>query len=104
VKCVFKVFNFQVSPIHPPLGDFQMAIGVVRPREQQEQDQSSSSTLVHQLKMRNMYLKMKAWIKGEHMENMIRRKKHHKLLQLKSGQLFKGIIQWIRFWVISARE
>jgi hypothetical protein len=38
------------------------------------------------------------------MENRIRRKKHHKLLQLKFGQQFKGIIQWIRFWVISARE
>ena len=64
-----------------------MAIGDVRPQEQQEQDQPSSSTLVHpQLKMRNRYLKMKDWIKGEHMENMIRRKKHHKLLQLKSGR------------------
>jgi hypothetical protein len=54
--------------------------------------------------MRNKYLKMKAWIKGEHMENRIRRKKHNKLLQLKSGRQFKGIIQWIRFWLISARE
>jgi hypothetical protein len=59
---------------------------------------------IHQLKMRNMYLKMKAWIKREHMENMIRRKKHHKLFQLKSGRQYKGIIQWIRFWVISGRE
>jgi hypothetical protein len=25
VKCVFKVYNFQVSPIHPPLGDFHHA-------------------------------------------------------------------------------
>jgi hypothetical protein len=81
-----------------------MAIGDVQPQEQQELDQPSS-TLVHpQLKMRNRYLKMKAWIKGEHMENMIRRKKHNKLLQLKSRRIFKGIIQWIRFWVISARE
>jgi hypothetical protein len=38
-----------------------MAIGDVRPQEQQDQDQPSSSTLVHpQLKMRNKYLKMKA--------------------------------------------
>jgi hypothetical protein len=59
---------------------------------------------IPQLKMRNRYLKMKAWIKGKHMENMIRRKKHHKLLQLKSGRKFKEIIQSIRFWVISARE
>jgi hypothetical protein len=42
-----------------------MAIGDVRPQEQQEQDQPSSSTLVHpKLKMRNEYLKMKGWIKG----------------------------------------
>jgi hypothetical protein len=42
-----------------------MAIGDVRPQEQQDQDQTSSSTLVHpQLKMRNMYLKMRAWIRG----------------------------------------
>jgi hypothetical protein len=41
-------------------------------------------------------------IKGERMENKIRRKKHHKLLQLKSGRQFKGIIQWFKFWVISA--
>jgi hypothetical protein len=40
-----------------------MAIGDVRPQEQQNQDQPSSSTLVHpptQLKMRNRYLKMQA--------------------------------------------
>jgi hypothetical protein len=37
-----------------------MAIDDVRPQEQQEQDQPSSSTMVHpQLKMRNKYLKMK---------------------------------------------
>jgi hypothetical protein len=42
-----------------------MAIGDVRPQEQQEQDRPSSSTLVHpQLKIRNMYLIMKGWIKG----------------------------------------
>jgi hypothetical protein len=38
-----------------------MAISDVRLQEQQEQDQPSSSTLVHpQLKMRNRYLKMSA--------------------------------------------
>jgi hypothetical protein len=47
---------------------------------------------------------MKGWIKGEHMKNRIRRKKLHKFLQLKFGQQSKEIIQWIRFWVISARE
>jgi hypothetical protein len=42
--------------------------------------------------MRNKYLKMSALIKGEHMENRIRMKKHNKLLQLKSGRQYKGII------------
>jgi hypothetical protein len=51
----------------------------------------------------NRYLK-KGMIKGEHIKNKIRRNKHHKILQLKSGRRFKEIIQWIRFWVISARE
>jgi hypothetical protein len=38
-----------------------MAICDVRPQEPQDQDQPSSSTLMHpQLKMRNMYLKMQA--------------------------------------------
>jgi hypothetical protein len=49
-------------------------------------------------------LKKGGRIKGEHMKNRIRRKKHHDFLQLKSRRQFKGIIQWIRFWVISARE
>jgi hypothetical protein len=52
---------------------------------------------IPQLKMRNRYLKMKGWIKGEHMKNSIRRKKHHKPLQFKSGRQFKEIIWWIRF-------
>jgi hypothetical protein len=30
--------------------------------------------------MRNKYLKIRAWIKGEHMENRIRSNKHNKLL------------------------
>jgi hypothetical protein len=41
---------------------------------------------------------------GEHMKNKIRRKKHHGLLQLKSERRSKEIIQWIGFWVTSARE
>jgi hypothetical protein len=52
---------------------------------------------IPRLKMRNRYIKMKGWIKGEHMKNMIRRKKLHKFLQLMFVQQFKGIIQWIRF-------
>jgi hypothetical protein len=50
----------------------------------------------------NKYLKGR--IKGEHMKNRIRRKKHHEFLQLKSERRSKEIIQLIRFWVISARE
>jgi hypothetical protein len=57
----------------PMAAMWTMAIGDVRPLEQNDQDQPSSSTLViPQLKMRNKYLKMKAWIKGEHMENMFK--------------------------------
>jgi hypothetical protein len=59
---------------------------------------------IPQLKMVNRYLKKKGRIKGEHMKNMIRRKKRHKFLQLKFGPQSKGITQWIKFWVISARE
>jgi hypothetical protein len=44
---------------------------------------------IPQPKMRNKYLKMMAWIKGEHTDNRIRRKKHNNLLQLKSERLFK---------------
>jgi hypothetical protein len=62
------------------------------------------SWCIPQLKTMNRYLKKKDMIKGEHIKNMIRRKKHHEFLQLKSGRRFKGIIQWIRFWVISVRE
>jgi hypothetical protein len=39
---------------------------------------------------------------GGHMKK--RRKKYHKHLQLKSGPPFKGIIQWIKSLVTSARE
>ena len=38
-----------------------------------------------QLNMRNMYLKKKAWIKGEHMKKRTRKKQYHRHLQLKSG-------------------
>jgi hypothetical protein len=41
--------------------------------------------------MKNMYLKMEAWFKGEHMKKRTRRKKYHRHLQLKSGPPFKGI-------------
>jgi hypothetical protein len=52
----------------------------------------------------NRYLKKKGRIKGEHMKNKIRRKKHHGPLQLKFERPSKEIIQLIKFWVTSARE
>jgi hypothetical protein len=42
-------------------------------------------------------LKKKGRIKGEHMKNKIRRKKHHGPLQLKSSRRSKEIVQWIKF-------
>ena len=62
-----------------------MAIGDVRPQEQQEQDQPSSSTMVHPLlKMMDRFLKKRRVIKGGHKKNKVWRKKHHGSLQLKS--------------------
>jgi hypothetical protein len=78
-----------------------MAIGDVRPQEHQKQDQPSSSTMVHpQLKMMNRFIKKRRVIKGEHKMIMLWRKKHHRPLQLKFEQRFKGIIPSTRFWVI----
>jgi hypothetical protein len=54
--------------------------------------------------MRNTYLKIKAWIKGEHTEKRTKRKQYRRRLQLKYGPPSKGIIQWIRFRVASTRE
>jgi hypothetical protein len=78
-----------------------MAIGDVRPQEQKEQDQPSSSTMVHpQLKMMNRFIKKRRVIKGEHKMIKLWRKKYHRPLQLKSERQFKGIIPSTRFWVI----
>jgi hypothetical protein len=61
-----------------------MAIGDVRPQELKEQDQPSSSTIMHpQLKMMNRFLKKRRVIKGEHRMSKLKRKKHHRPLQLK---------------------
>jgi hypothetical protein len=77
-----------------------MAIGDVRPQEQQEQDQPSSSTLVHpQPKMMDRHLKKRSVIKGEHKKDKLWRKKHHGPLQLKSERRSKEITPSIRFWV-----
>jgi hypothetical protein len=62
-----------------------MAIRDVRPQEQKEQDQPSSSIMVHpQLKMMNRFIKKRRVIKGEHKMIKLWRKKHHRTLQLKS--------------------
>jgi hypothetical protein len=77
-----------------------MAIGDVRSQEQQEQDQPSSSTMVHpQLKMMDRFIKKRRVIKGEHTKNKFWRKKHHWLLQLKSERRYKEITPSIRVWV-----
>ena len=82
-----------------------MAIGDVRPQEQKEQDQPSSSTMMHpQLKMMNRFIKKRRVIKGEHKIIMLWRKKHNMPLQLKFERRFKGIISSIKFWVTLARE
>jgi hypothetical protein len=78
-----------------------MAIGDVRPQEHQEQDQPSSSTMVHpQLKTMNRFIKKRRVIKGEHKMIMLWRKKHLKPLQPKFERRFKGIIPSTKYWVI----
>jgi hypothetical protein len=75
-----------------------MAIGDMRPQEQQEQDQPSSSTVVHpQLKKMTRFIKKRHVIKGERKKNKLWRKKHHQPLQLKSERQFKGITPSIKF-------
>jgi hypothetical protein len=77
-----------------------MAIGYVRPREQQEQDQHSSSTMVHPPTQDDTkFIKKRRVIKGEHKKNKLWRKKHDRPLQLKSERRFKEITLSIRFWV-----
>jgi hypothetical protein len=75
-----------------------MAIGDLRPQEQKEQDQPSSSTMVHpQPKTMNRFIKKRHVIKGEHKMIMLWRKKHLKPLQHKSERRFNGIIPSTRF-------
>jgi hypothetical protein len=47
--------------------------------------------------MRNKYLKMIAWIKGEHKNKKEERmKEYHMHLRPKSAPTFKGIVRWIK--------
>jgi hypothetical protein len=78
-----------------------MAIGDVRPQEQKEQDQPSSSTMVHPPSQDDEQVHQEeACDRGEHKMIKLWRKKHHRPLQLKSERRFKGIIPSTRFWVI----
>jgi hypothetical protein len=62
-----------------------MVIGDVRPQEQQDQGQPSSSTLMHPPTQDEEQVPQdKGMYQGENMENKIRKKKHNKHLQLKS--------------------
>jgi hypothetical protein len=82
-----------------------MAIGDVRSQELQEQDQPSSSTMVHPPTQDDVQVPQdEGRIKGEHMKNRLWRTKHHGPLQLKSERRSKDITPSIRFWVTSARE
>jgi hypothetical protein len=82
-----------------------MKIGDVRPQEQQEQDQPSSSTMVQPpTQYEEQVHQEEGMNQGEHRKTSTRRKKYHRHLQLKFRPSSKGIIQWIRFFVISARE
>jgi hypothetical protein len=77
-----------------------MAIGDMRPQEQQEQDQPSSSTMVHPPTQDDGQVHQEeACDQGEHKKNKLWRKKHHRPLQLKSKRRFKGITLLTRFWV-----
>jgi hypothetical protein len=78
-----------------------MATGDVRPQEYKEQDLPSSSTVVHPPTQDDEQVHQEeACDQGEHKMIMLWRKKHHRPLQLKSEQRFKGIILSTRYWVI----
>jgi hypothetical protein len=82
-----------------------MAIGDVRPQEQQEQDQPSSSTMVHPPTQDDEQVPQEEGNdQGEHKKIKQWRKKHHRSLQLKFEQRSKDITPSIRFLVISTRE
>jgi hypothetical protein len=82
-----------------------MAIGDVQPQELQEQDQPSSSTLVHPPTQDDGQVPQEEERdQGEHKKNKLWRKKYHRSLQLKSERRSKEITPSIKYWVISARE
>ena len=77
-----------------------MAIGDVRPQEQQEQDQPSSSTMVHPPTQEDEQVHQEeACDQGGHKKNKLWRKNHNQPHQLKSERRSNGITPSIRFWV-----
>ena len=77
-----------------------MTIGDVRPQEQQEQDQPSSSTMVHpQTQDDGQVPQEEARDQGGEQEERVMEEKHHGSLQLRSEQRSKEITSSIRFWV-----
>jgi hypothetical protein len=69
----------------PPAAMRTMAIGDMRPQEQQKQDQPSSSMMVHPPTQDDEQVPQEeACDQGGHKKNKLWRKKHHWPLQLKS--------------------
>jgi hypothetical protein len=82
-----------------------MAIGDVRPQEQQEQDQPSSSTLVHPPTQDGEQVPQEeGQNQGRAHEEQDKEEEASQIPPTQVWSQFKGIIQWIKFWVISARE
>jgi hypothetical protein len=82
-----------------------MAIGDVRPQELEEQDQRSSSTMVHSPTQDDEQVHQEeAYDQGEHRMSKLKRNKHLRPLQPKFERRFKGIILSTKFWVTLARE
>jgi hypothetical protein len=82
-----------------------MAIGDVRPQELQEQDQPSSSTMVHPPTQDNEQVPQEeGQDQGGAQEEHVMEEEAPRPLQLKSERRSKDITPSIRFWVKSARE
>ena len=82
-----------------------MAIGDVRPQELQEQDQPSSSTLVHPPTQDDRQVPQEEERdQGGAQEEQVMEEEAPRVLQLKSERRSKDITPSIRFWVTSARE
>jgi transposase InsO family protein len=103
IHCLLKKTSYELLTDEddvPMAAIRTMVIGDVRPQEQQEQDQPSSSTMVHPPTQDDEQVPQEeACDQGEHKKNTLWRKKHHWPLQLKSGRQSKEITPLIRYWV-----